>query len=130
MTLIYAKHYVQRFTVTPCSKKFIVTTYNVSLSIREDLGPSLLHDLSAELPMCNNREKGDYSCKNLKWEQSIHILILHSIFSRTQSHRTANVITHILFCFIILNDMTNVTIILKCEGIQSGLLIRKHDLTF
>ena len=30
--------YVERFTVTPCSEK-LVTTHNVSLCIREDLGP-------------------------------------------------------------------------------------------
>ena len=35
----YAERYVERFTVTPyCSEK-LVTTRNVSLSIRKDLGP-------------------------------------------------------------------------------------------
>ena len=31
--------YVERFTVTPCSEKVVTTTHNVSLGIREDLGP-------------------------------------------------------------------------------------------
>ena len=38
--------------------------HNMSLLIREDLGPSLLHASPAELPVHNDREKGDYSCKN------------------------------------------------------------------
>ena len=62
----YAERYVERFTVTPCSGK-LVTTHNVSLRIREDLGPcSLLRASPAELPTHNNREKGDYSCKTLE----------------------------------------------------------------
>ena len=62
---IYAERYVERFTVTPFSET-LVTTHNVSLRIREDLGPSLLHASPAELPTHNNREKRDYSCKNLE----------------------------------------------------------------
>ena len=61
----YTESYVERFTVTPCSEK-LVTTHNVSLRIREDLGPSLLHASPAELPTHNNREKGDHSCKNIE----------------------------------------------------------------
>ena len=57
--------YVERFTVTPCSEK-LVTEHNVSPLIREGLGPSLLHALPTELPTHSNREKGDYSCKNLE----------------------------------------------------------------
>ena len=66
------------FTVTSCSEKLVTTaTHNVSLNIREDLGPSLLHASPAELPTHNNTENGDYSCKNLesvkilKWERSM-----------------------------------------------------------
>ena len=33
----YAERYVERFTLTPCSEK-LVTTHNVSLRTREDLG--------------------------------------------------------------------------------------------
>ena len=40
--------------------------HNVSLRIPEDLGPSLLHALPAGLPTHNNREKEDYSCKNIE----------------------------------------------------------------
>ena len=62
----YAERYVERFTLTPCSDK-LVTTQNVSLRIREDLGPSLLlHASPAELTTHNNREMGDYSCANLE----------------------------------------------------------------
>ena len=69
----YAERYVERFTGTPCSEK-LVTTHNVSLRIREDLGPGLLHASPAELPTHNNRDEGDYSCKNLeKWERSIAV---------------------------------------------------------
>ena len=65
----YAERYVERFTVTPCSEKLVTNTHNVSLRIREDLGPcSLLHASPAELPTRNNREKGDYSRKNLEME--------------------------------------------------------------
>ena len=60
----YAEGYVERFTVTPCSEK-LVTTHNVLLRIREDLGLGLLHASPAELLTHNNREKGDYSGKNL-----------------------------------------------------------------
>ena len=60
-----ADRYIERFTVTLCSEK-LVTTQNASLRIREDLGPSLLHASPAELPMHNNREKGDYSCKKFE----------------------------------------------------------------
>ena len=59
---IYVKCYVERFTVTPCSVK-LVTTHNVSLCIREDLEPKLLHASPAKLLTHNNREKGDYLCK-------------------------------------------------------------------
>ena len=59
----YAERYVERFTVTLCSKKLVIT-HNVSLRIQEDLGPSLLHASPDELPTHNNREKGDYLCKN------------------------------------------------------------------
>ena len=62
---IYAERYVEHFTVTLCSKK-LVTAHNVLLRIREDLGLSLLHALPAELATYNNKEKGDYSCKNLE----------------------------------------------------------------
>ena len=60
----YAERYVERFTVTPRSEK-LVTTHNVSLRIQKALGPSLLHASPAEVPTHNNREKGDYWCKNL-----------------------------------------------------------------
>ena len=43
-----------------CSE-MLVTTHNVSLRIREDLGPSLLHASPAEHPTYNNREKRDVS---------------------------------------------------------------------
>ena len=58
-----AERYVERFTETPCSEK-LVTTHNISLRIREDLGPSLLHASPAELPTHSNRETVDRSCKN------------------------------------------------------------------
>ena len=63
----HVEHYIERFTVTPCSEK-LVTTHNVLQRIRQDLGPIvLLHASPAELPTThNNREKGDYSCKNLE----------------------------------------------------------------
>ena len=61
----YAEHYVERCTKTLCSEK-LVTMHKVSLRIREDLGPSLLHASPLELPMHTNKEKGDYSCKNLE----------------------------------------------------------------
>ena len=61
----YAERYVERFTVTPRGEK-LVTTHNISLRIREDLSPSLLHASPAELPTHNDREKVDYSCKNLE----------------------------------------------------------------
>ena len=35
----YAERYVERFTVTPCSEKLVTGHNNVSLRIREDLGP-------------------------------------------------------------------------------------------
>ena len=74
-----AERCVERFTVTACSKKLVIT-HNVSLRIRKDLGPSLLHALPAELPM-HNRERGDYFCKKttLKWERSMHVLIALSV---------------------------------------------------
>ena len=56
-THIYVERYVERFTVTPCNEK-LVTAHIVSLRIREDLGPSILHASPAEIPMHNNREKG------------------------------------------------------------------------
>ena len=52
----YVERYVERFTVTPCTEK-LVNTHNVSLRIREDLGPSLLLASPAELPKHNNREE-------------------------------------------------------------------------
>ena len=61
----YAERYVERFTATSCSEK-LVTTHNVSLRIREDLGPSLLHASQAQVPTHNDIVKGDYSCKNLE----------------------------------------------------------------
>ena len=36
----YAEHYVERFTVTPCSEE-LVTTHNVSLRIRGDFIPGM-----------------------------------------------------------------------------------------
>ena len=45
----------------------LVTTHNVSLRIREDLGPSLLlHASPGVLPMHNTRQKGNYSCLTLE----------------------------------------------------------------
>ena len=66
----YAEHYVERFTVTLYSEK-LVTIHNVSLCIRDDLGPSLLHASLAELPTHNNRVNGTIRVTTLKWELSI-----------------------------------------------------------
>ena len=40
-----AEHYVERFAASLCSEK-LVTTYNVSLRIREDLGPRKRHEIA------------------------------------------------------------------------------------
>ena len=69
--------------------------HNVSLRIREDHGPSLLHHPPAELPTHNNREKGDYSCKALEIGTAYTKALSQSV-SDTLAHTNVRLHAHTL----------------------------------
>ena len=57
----YAERYVKRFTATPCSDT-LVTTHNVSLRIREDLGPWCVQFSSVQFKMVSMRSGKPIYC--------------------------------------------------------------------